>query len=62
LLANIGLEQVRGEAVQTRELPLVTSGDDVIDVARFVQPGSDSYSAADVIEYLLRGTTALNVN
>jgi nitronate monooxygenase len=62
LLANIGLEQVRGEADQTRELPLVTSGDDVIDVARFARPGSDSYSAADVIEHLLRGTAALNVN
>jgi nitronate monooxygenase len=54
LLANIGLEQVRGETGQTRELPLVTSGDDVIDVARFAKLGSDSYRAVDVIEHLLR--------
>lgn len=54
LLANIGLEQVRGQSGQERELALVTSGDDVIDVARFLKPGSDSYRAVDVIEYLLR--------
>jgi len=51
LIANIGLAQIRrgGE----RERPLLTSGDDVADVARFLGPGADSYSAVDVIEYLL---------
>jgi nitronate monooxygenase len=52
LLASIDLGQVQknGES----ELPLVTSGDDVANVARFLQPGAETYSAADVIEYLLR--------
>jgi nitronate monooxygenase len=53
LMANIGLGQVQrnGET----ELPLVTSGDDVANVARFLKPGSISYTAADVIDYLLAG-------
>jgi nitronate monooxygenase len=55
LLANIGMGQVRGATGNDRELPLVTSGDDVIDVARFLRPGATSYTAADVIEYLLGG-------
>ena len=52
LLANIGLAQSRsgGEL----EKPLVTSGDDVANVARFLKPGARSYRAADVIEYLTR--------
>jgi nitronate monooxygenase len=51
LMANIGLGQVQrsGET----ELPLITSGDDVAAVARFLRPGGHSYSAADVIDYLL---------
>lgn len=65
LLANIGLGQVRAARAASgegRELPLVTAGDDVIDVARFLKPGSDSYRAVDVIEYLLRETTEFNKN
>ena len=56
LMANIGLAQVLhgGEL----EKPLITSGDDVANVARFLQPGASSYKAADVIEYLLRDTEA----
>ncbi|MCC6678121.1 MAG: nitronate monooxygenase [Phycisphaerales bacterium] len=55
LLANIGLGQVRGEHGEAREMPLVTSGDDAVDVARFLKPGTRSYHAADVVEYLLQG-------
>ena len=62
LLANIGLEQVRGQTGRERELPLVTSGDDVIDVARFLKPGSDSYRAADVVAFLLPSAVGLNSN
>jgi len=54
LMANIGLGQQLlrdGE----REMPLITSGDDVADVARFLKAGDRSYSALDVIEYLLSG-------
>jgi nitronate monooxygenase len=52
LMANIGLGQIQrgGET----EKPLITSGDDVADVARFLRPGASSYRAVDVIEYLMR--------
>jgi len=51
LAADIGLGQVQrgGET----ELPLVTSGDDVSTVARFLAPGATSYTAADVISTIL---------
>lgn len=51
LLANLGLNQIKknGEV----EGILVTSGDDVKNVGRFIEPGSDTYTAADVIRYLL---------
>jgi NAD(P)H-dependent flavin oxidoreductase YrpB (nitropropane dioxygenase family) len=52
LLASIDLGQVQKSGEP--ELPLVTSGDDVADVARFLRPGAVSYTAADVIDYLLR--------
>ncbi len=50
LTANIGLAQIRGGK---REKPLVTSGDDVARIARFLAPGKHSYKAIDVIRYLL---------
>jgi len=51
LMANVGLGQIRGTGES--EGRLVTSGDDVADVARFLPPGADTYTAADVIDYLL---------
>ncbi len=51
LMANIGLSQPRGEGEE--EPPLITSGDDLRTLGEFLE-GRDSYSAADVIEYLLR--------
>jgi nitronate monooxygenase len=54
LLANIGLPQVRRE--DGPEKPLVTSGDEVRDVARFLPvPHAEGYSADDVVAYLLSG-------
>lgn len=52
LLASIDLGQIQKSGEP--ELPLVTSGDDVADVARFLEPGADTYSAANVIDYLLQ--------
>lgn len=52
LMANLGLGQSRPDG--TTEKPLITSGDDVAHVARFLKPGSHSYSALDVIKYILR--------
>jgi nitronate monooxygenase len=51
LLANIGLNQVRSNSEE--ELALMTAGDDVAQVARFLKPGCDTYTAADVIRCLL---------
>jgi NAD(P)H-dependent flavin oxidoreductase YrpB (nitropropane dioxygenase family) len=51
LPATVGFGQIRKQA--STELPLVTAGDDLTYVARFLQPGRDSYSAADVLSQLL---------
>lgn len=51
LMANVGLGQIRGPG--DPEPMLITSGNDVANVARFLDPGADSYRALDVIRYLL---------
>jgi nitronate monooxygenase len=51
LMATIGLGQRRTQDDQ--ELPIVTAGDDVRDLGRLVPPGETSYSATDVLRYLL---------
>jgi nitronate monooxygenase len=51
LYANIGLGQAKPQ--EDIELTLITVGDDVANVARYLQPGQDSYSAADVVAFLL---------
>lgn len=51
LMSNIGLGQIQKDGLL--EKPMITSGDDVADIARFLKPGATSYSALDVIEYLL---------
>ncbi len=51
LLAAIGLPQSRPTG---QELPLVTSGDDVAHIARFLHADHPTYSAADVIAHLLQ--------
>jgi nitronate monooxygenase len=51
LLANVGLGQAQRDG--TPEPTLITSGDGVADVARFLPPGAHSYSALDVIRQLV---------
>lgn len=51
LPAAIGLGQNRADG--TTEAALLTAGDDVKDVARFLSPGQSSYSAAAVLNRLL---------
>jgi nitronate monooxygenase len=53
LLANVGLAQLRRDG--SVEPALVTVGDDLNTIAQFLAPGRNSYSAADVVESLLRG-------
>ncbi len=50
LLAAVGLAQLGPGGP---ELPIVTAGDDVERVTRFLRPGASSYGAADVIARLL---------
>jgi len=54
LLANIGLPQVRNG--KRTEYPLITAGDDLTSIARFLKPGRVDYSAKDVVDLLLTGT------
>jgi nitronate monooxygenase len=51
LLSNIGLAQIRKDL--PAELPLVTVGDDLNNAARFLPPGHNTYTAADVIDSLM---------
>jgi nitronate monooxygenase len=51
LLANIGHAQVRGDLL--REKPLLTSGDDLTEIGRFLPQGASSYTAKDVVTKLL---------
>jgi len=51
LVSNIGLAQTRKNGYV--EPPLITAGDDLVDIARFLPPGQSTYSARDVIETLL---------
>jgi len=50
LLATIGLGQQRADGP---EAALVTAGDDIVHLSRFLAAGRDSYHAADVIGWLL---------
>ena len=49
LMSNIGLGQTRSGGT---EQPLLTAGDDVVNVARFLSPGATTYRATDVIKLL----------
>lgn len=51
LMATIGLPQHDRQGNQ--EMPLVTAGDDLRDLAQIVPTGELSYSATDVLRYLL---------
>lgn len=55
LMANINIGQFREDGFQ--ETQLLTSGDDLTMIAEFLQ-GRTSYSATDVIEYLLANSVA----
>ena len=56
LMANVGLGQIKRDG--TEEPVLVTSGDDVAHVSRLLAGGRTTYSAGDVVTYLLGGVGA----
>lgn len=51
LMANAGHHQIQKDGAVERSL--LTSGDDLTDIARFVPAGQTSYSAKNVIDHLL---------
>jgi nitronate monooxygenase len=51
LVATIGLAQTHLD--NTTDLPLLTAGNDVAHIAHFLQPGRDTYTAGEVVRYLL---------
>lgn len=51
LVSNIGLAQTRKSGYV--EPPLITAGDDLVEIARFLRPGRTTYTAREVIETLL---------
>jgi len=51
LMATVGLGQKRADG--SAEPPILTAGNEVSNLARFLKPDTDSYSAADVINALL---------
>jgi nitronate monooxygenase len=51
LVSNVGHPQIQKDGVA--EKPLLTCGDDLAQIARFVPEGKTSYTARDVIEKLL---------
>jgi len=53
LMANIGHAQTRNG--KYTELPLITSGNDLTGIARFLSPGMSTYTAADVVAKLMIG-------
>lgn len=50
LVATAGFGQVLPSGI---EPPLLTAGDDVVNISRFLKPGKQTYSAKDVIDALL---------
>jgi len=52
LFATIGLGQALDDG--RVELPLVTAGDEVVRLARMLKEGEETYTAKDVLDYLLR--------
>ena len=58
LMANIGHPQVRNG--KYTEQALITSGNDLTGIDRFLREGSTTYTAGDVIQRLLRPTPHVN--
>jgi nitronate monooxygenase len=56
LFATIGLGQTRKDGYV--EPPIMTAGDEIAQVAKFLEPGQESYTAEDVVNRLLKGVKA----
>jgi len=58
LMANIGMGQPQRSGYQ--EKPLVTSGDDIARISRFLGESKLSYTAAEVVHYLMGKLAPMN--
>jgi len=56
LMSNIGFGQIRADGLA--DGTLLTAGNDVANVARYLPPGQESYTAADVMRHLLEAGSA----
>jgi NAD(P)H-dependent flavin oxidoreductase YrpB (nitropropane dioxygenase family) len=56
LLAAIDLPQTQSDSY--KELPIVTSGDDLRHIARYIKEGQSSYTTKDVIDFILQPVAA----
>ncbi|MBS1715821.1 MAG: nitronate monooxygenase [Armatimonadetes bacterium] len=52
LVSTIGLSQHRKDG--SVEPPIITAGDELVNIGRFLPPGADSYTVDDVLAYLLK--------
>ena len=57
LMATAGFPQRRKGGYI--ELPIITSGDELVNIGRFIKPGATGYSAKDVLDHLRGGTEPL---
>lgn len=55
LMANIGFPQVRRGGYV--EKPLITAGEDIHVIKRFLKGSNSSYGATEVVNFLLEGDT-----
>jgi hypothetical protein len=55
-MSNIGFGQIRADGLA--DGTLLTAGNDVANVARYLPPGQESYTAADVMRHLLEADPA----
>ncbi|MFQ3587975.1 MAG: nitronate monooxygenase [Fimbriimonadaceae bacterium] len=53
LLATIGLAQRRKDG--TVEPPILTAGNDLVNIGRFIKPGGEEYTVDDVLAHILAG-------
>jgi hypothetical protein len=57
LFSTIGMPQVRDEGVE--EPPLITSGDELKNIRRFIGSDRAGYTAGEVVDWLLSGLERL---
>ena len=55
MFGSVGVPQRRQDGYV--EPPIITSGDEFVNIGQFIKPGETGYSASDVIAYLTNGSS-----